>query len=343
MALPMSRPYQHPKTKVYWLRKVVPVPLREAVGQRELKVSLRTKDAEAARVAARPALERFDAILATARAKVLGTFAVLGIREITAAVGVAYREEAAKWAHDPGTLEHWDNHADYYSGFFEPASEDPHGPREFRADKAILDEARGILERQGITTDPGNVLRTAEVWAREQILFAGAMERRADGDWQAAVGTERFPRPAPSPIPAAPVVPLGILLDGWAAETGKKGKALYDRQRTVAGFTAFLGHDDAALVTADDVVGWKEARIALGKSLKTVANDINELSPIWRWAKRNRKLTFAENPFAGLAPQPKATSVRPRAPYADDEAHTLLVAARGQSGLLRWLPWLLWD
>ena len=66
MALPMSRPYQHPKTKVYWLRKVVPVPLREAVGQRELKVSLRTKDAEAARVAARPALERFDAILATA-------------------------------------------------------------------------------------------------------------------------------------------------------------------------------------------------------------------------------------------------------------------------------------
>jgi len=77
MALTMARPYKHPKTGIYWLRKVVPVPLREAVGQRELKASLRTKDPEAAKVEARVALDRFDAILATARAKVLGTFAVL--------------------------------------------------------------------------------------------------------------------------------------------------------------------------------------------------------------------------------------------------------------------------
>ncbi len=342
MALTMARPYKHPKTGIYWLRKVVPAPLRPAVGQRELKASLRTKDPEAAKVEARVALDRFDAILATARAKVLGTFAVLSLREITAAVGVAYREEVARWADDPGTAEHWAQHLDYYSEHFQPDVDDEHGPRTFTADTFILDKARDILTRQGITADPANVRRTAEVWAREQITLGLAMQRRVEGDWQALTGAERFPGPPPaSPTPAPVAVPLGALLDGWALETGKKGKALYDRQRTAVAFTAFLGHDDAARVTADDVVSYKEARIAAGRSLKTVANDINELSPIWRWAKRNRKLAFTENPFAGLAPQVKATSRRARDPYTDAEACLLLVSAREQTGLLRWLPWLL--
>ncbi len=34
MALAMSRPYKHPKTGIYWLRKVVPEPLRAIVGKR---------------------------------------------------------------------------------------------------------------------------------------------------------------------------------------------------------------------------------------------------------------------------------------------------------------------
>ena len=52
MALNMARPFKHPKTGVYWLRKVVPAPRRATVGQCELKGSLRTKDPEAAKVAA---------------------------------------------------------------------------------------------------------------------------------------------------------------------------------------------------------------------------------------------------------------------------------------------------
>ena len=124
-------------------------------------------------------------------------------------------------------------------------------------------------------------------------------------------------------------------------ETGKTGKALYDRERTVAAFTKHLGHGDASRVTAEDVVAFKEARLAAGVSTKTVANDINELSPLWRWAKRNRKLAFAENPFAGVAPLKRVTSETAREPYTDVEARRLLEAARAQSGLLRWLPWLL--
>jgi hypothetical protein len=50
MPLTMSRPWKHPKTGVYWLRKRVPDELRELVGKREEKRSLGTRDpAEAKR------------------------------------------------------------------------------------------------------------------------------------------------------------------------------------------------------------------------------------------------------------------------------------------------------
>jgi hypothetical protein len=44
MALAMARPWKHPKTGIYWLRKRVPDDLRTAVGEREEKFSLKTRD-----------------------------------------------------------------------------------------------------------------------------------------------------------------------------------------------------------------------------------------------------------------------------------------------------------
>ncbi len=343
MALPMARPYRHPKTGIYWLRKVVPMPLRAAVGQGELKASLHTRDATEAKSASRAVADRFDAILASARAKLDGTTASLTLREITAAVGVAYRLEAGRWADDPGEAAHWDQAAEVWGSYFQPDDDDEHGPRRFVADTVILGIADDLLRAQGILADRRSVRLAAEVWAREQANFARQMSRRCEGDWRASTGAERFPEARPAAMAAPeppPVVPLADLLHGWATETRKTGKALYDRQRTALSFTNFLGHTDAAKVTADDVVAWKESRLNAGRSLKTVANDINELSPIWKWAKRNRKLTFAENPFAGLAPLAKASEPA-RGPYTADEAGRLLQAAREQTGFLRWVPWLL--
>ena len=44
MPLAMSRPWKHPNSGVYWLRKGVPEDLRELVGKREEKRSLGTRD-----------------------------------------------------------------------------------------------------------------------------------------------------------------------------------------------------------------------------------------------------------------------------------------------------------
>ncbi len=49
MALAMSRPWKHPKTGIYWLRKAVPADLRPVVGKREEKRTLGTRDAAEAK------------------------------------------------------------------------------------------------------------------------------------------------------------------------------------------------------------------------------------------------------------------------------------------------------
>ena len=49
MPLAMARPWKHPKTGIYWLRKRVPDDLLRLVGKREEKRSLGTRDPIAAK------------------------------------------------------------------------------------------------------------------------------------------------------------------------------------------------------------------------------------------------------------------------------------------------------
>jgi hypothetical protein len=43
MALAMTRPWKHPKTGIYWLRKRIPDDLRLLLGKREEKLTLKTR------------------------------------------------------------------------------------------------------------------------------------------------------------------------------------------------------------------------------------------------------------------------------------------------------------
>jgi hypothetical protein len=50
MALAMSRPWKHPKTGIFWLRKGVPENLRAVAGKHEEKFSLKTRDPAEAKI-----------------------------------------------------------------------------------------------------------------------------------------------------------------------------------------------------------------------------------------------------------------------------------------------------
>lgn len=62
VALRTSRPFKHPKTGTYYFRRAVPLALRAAIGKREWKETLGTKDAQTARMLHTAVAARYDAI-----------------------------------------------------------------------------------------------------------------------------------------------------------------------------------------------------------------------------------------------------------------------------------------
>jgi hypothetical protein len=96
MPLAMSRPWKHPNSGVYWLRKGVPEDLRTLVGKREEKRSLQTRDAAEAKRRHAEALVEIEARWANLRA---------GPKALTEIV--AHQMAAA--VHDQWLRQHQDN------------------------------------------------------------------------------------------------------------------------------------------------------------------------------------------------------------------------------------------
>lgn len=120
-------------------------------------------------------------------------------------------------------------------------------------------------------------------------------------------------------------------------------------------FVAFLGHDDASRVTGDDVIRFKDHRLAevnprTGKPIspKTVKDsDLSGLKSIFGWAVSNRRMS--ENHATGITIKlGKKVKLRPKG-FTDEEAQALLKAAwtykpgREHPKLAaakKWTPWL---
>ena len=99
MVLCMSRPFNHPKTGVYYFRRVVPEALRGLVGKRELRISLKTKDPREA-AARHPSF----ATRVTSQWEALRRGPEpLTLKEASALAGLWSRRFTAIYEDDPGT------------------------------------------------------------------------------------------------------------------------------------------------------------------------------------------------------------------------------------------------
>ncbi|MDR3475926.1 MAG: hypothetical protein P4M09_30140 [Devosia sp.] len=104
MVLSMARPWKHPKTGIYWLRRRVPDRLREVVGKLEIKKSLETKDpAEAKRLHAAALVELDE----TWAGLTLGVRS-LSEREAWEVAQSVYSEMIAAFNDNPSEQDHWD-------------------------------------------------------------------------------------------------------------------------------------------------------------------------------------------------------------------------------------------
>lgn len=207
--------------------------------------------------------------------------------------------------------------------------------------------------------------------SRERLVLAFAKQlpqavatsaRYAGGDYSPDANLQKFPAwEEPAALPSAisgPSVSLTGLVEDWWREASAAGGAVATYEVYSARFkhlAKFLEHDDARRVTPQDLVRFKDHRLAsinprTGKPLSAQTirtGEVVAFRSVFGWAVENGLLPV--NPALGLKVKAaKRTKLRER-DFTDEEALAILRGANAVvltrksiqfDYLKRWAPWL---
>ena len=195
-----------------------------------------------------------------------------------------------------------------------------------------------VLDRRGITVDSAVQVDLMRRVARAALEAAWALKRRAGGDWRPDPAAERFPTFEAKPREEG--ITLSDLFDRWARETNPAPSTRSTWRGIVDSLTAHVGHGEASRITPENVIGWKDARLASGRSVKTINDsDLACIRALYRWGIANRLVK--ENPAVGVQVAAKRKAGTAMLPYQDNDVARLLAAAERESlSYRRWLPML---
>jgi integrase len=335
MPVPMTRPWRHPKTGIYWLRKRVPDELRPIVGKREEKQSLRTKDVGEAKVRLVQALVALDARWANLRR---GSAVLTEVEAHKLALPV-YHRWIEQHAANPTEQSFWDT---------EIWSAGPWGTtlkrvafigyRIEQMRRLCFETADDILAKAGVVTN---------TTGRERLAFAvsASMQRASLTLQKLALGEHLEPASKVAgsvPFAAAPAsyVKIDTIFADWALERNPAPKTRHEWERIFGELKTFLGHDNAAQIKSADLNGWKAKLLAAGRRPKTIRDvKLAAVRAILQWAVDNDRLPT--NPAARVTIEVKRSPSERKRSYTDSEARLILRQAREESNpVLRWIPWV---
>jgi integrase len=352
MALSMSRPWKHPKTGVYWLRKRVPDALQPLVGKQEVKRSLKTQDPTEAKQRHLQALAELEAQWANLRA---------GPRKLTEREA----HELATIAHDRWLEIHRDNPSKQTlwptslgdKVFAPPPPIDWNAPisttlyTEIDWDAVKIKEletwcfrqADSLARARGLMLDEDSRAKLAKAVAAAVQRASLTLERYARGEpapdliWGSGSGVGSGTRRT---VSGGKPVKFDELIAGWAAEKRPAEKTIYEWKRVLSQLASYLGHDDAARLQAEDLIAWKAKMIESGLRSKTIRDaKLAPVRAVLQWAVDNDRLStnVATRVVIGVKSKP-SESIRS---FREDEAAVVLKAARSErKAALRWVPWL---
>jgi hypothetical protein len=129
-------------------------------------------------------------------------------------------------------------------------------------------------------------------------------------------------------------VPFNELFAGWVAEKQPREKTKYAWRRVLEQLGKFLGHSDASLVSADDLIRWKASLLETGLRAKSIRD--GKLAPIraiLQWAVDNRRLS--QNPAERVTIDLRSKLTDKKRGYSEDKARKVLAAACTQKDALR--------
>jgi hypothetical protein len=127
------------------------------------------------------------------------------------------------------------------------------------------------------------------------------------------------------------------LIADWARDTRAKKKTTYGWTKIINKLITHVGHDDAAAVTEDDLIGWKDKLVSSGLSPTTIKNHLTILRTLYNYANKRIRVS----PAAGVKYRVKSDPRRKRRGYTEEDAKRILEAARKENEAhLRWVPWI---
>ncbi|WP_455960380.1 tyrosine-type recombinase/integrase [Methylorubrum aminovorans] len=333
---------------------------------RTVKASLRTRDEAVATARRVLILERLERLYEATRAN----SHKLTHRQMVALAGEVYNLLRSRFDEDPGTPEAWGAWKAFVRAarqgriataptidLAEQADERAEAAQLFgpdltqgidalppSGDRAALDDRCGrltwwVLSRHGLVVDRETRLRLLEHVADACLDAGWAIKRAAQGDYTPDPKAARFP-----PFQATPSAPGGITLsalyDRWAAETKPAPSTRSTWRGIIDSLTAHVGHGEASRITPENVIGWKDARLASGRSVKTINDsDLACIRALYRWGIANRLVK--ENPAVGVQVAAKRKAGTAMLPYQDADVARLLASAERESlPYRRWLPML---
>lgn len=342
MALRMPSPTKHQKTHVYYLNVRVPADLVRAGRRPVVKESLRTKDPVTAK---RLFALRYEELQREWQAERDGPAAV-PLARLMSLAGEWRRELDTMLEAEPGEPSLWE---------VLRAKTDVSDLTTERLEAALGADANRLLRRAGLNADAYSRERFLKLLDGVWSEWAAFQHRRSLGDFRPDPLSDRYPTwSPPEPAPEAASLTITEAFTLWERDhlaNGKSEKTARDFRQKLDSLRAFVGHDDAAKVTPENVAAWcDDLRHNQGISARTVSQKyLAAAKVVFVIAVEKRKL--GASPVADVKVR-YAKRVRARDPgFSDAEAKAILSAAlanpeslgrrsEDNKRAIRWGPWI---
>jgi integrase len=353
MALAMARPWKHPKTGIFWLRKLIPDDLRPLLGKREEKQSLGTRDPiEAKRVHARALAE-----LGERWANLRSGPTALTEREAHELVAPAYEWWVNAHRDNPSDQKIWKSERFGELGNYHDASKYtdlPFAERDRRMDEDgyfdlitmeafCREKVEELLSQRGLKIEELSRQKIEKAFGAAIQRASLTLAKLANGQLDAPMGrpatTSHSEFGSQTAVPSDPVK-FEMLVAGWGAERRPMPKTIYEYKRVMRALIGFLGHGDARRLSAKDLVTWKAKMIEAGLHPKTIRDaKLAPVRAILQWAVDNHLLPI--NPATRVTIDVKNRAGESKRGFDDAEAASILGAARREADpVKRWVPLL---
>jgi integrase len=341
MALPMARPWKHPKTGIYWLRKRVPDTLRPIVGKLEEKQSLKTRDPAEAKKLFAQALAALEAKWANLRAPPQS----ITEKQAHEFVAPVYSWWLDQFRDNPSEQRIWktelSNRLWAPPSIWEPidiTKVDPESISVFQMEQFCRDRTKEIIAQTGLIFDDLSKSKIEKAVGAALQRASLLLQKMDKGDLievnQSEIENEFGQAKATTKIS------FDGLLEGWAKERKPTQKTIYETKRTLKDLKAFLGFDDARKVTSKDLIAWKDKMLEKGLQPRTIRSaKLAAIKSLLQWAVSNGRIPT--NPAAKVTVGLKTKAGGTKRGFTEEEAATILKAAKAETNPVKhWIPLL---